>query len=264
LFRRLSQGSGRERHQNGETGSRPNAAGFHCLSSLPLRLLTFSTRSPSTSRKVCSVPEARRFRPTPPACPPQSKMHGSQAGGSITDAGGHVVVLSADGLGDHLMRAPMPSRLLRVPSRAMSSQCAAPGLRFIQISRMGQRGGYDVDSAVQVQVAKGAAAMPRHGVTSRPASSRGPPTSRWRPGCGTRCCAAPRPVRAGKRAHVAAGDKQVFQPSLSKSNKPGPNPACSWSAAHSALGRHFAKDALPVFRNNGKVWLLRAMKAMSG
>src|ERR1035441_11082965 len=30
--------------------------------------------------------------------------------------------------------APMPSRLLLVPSSAMSSQCPAPGLRFIQIS----------------------------------------------------------------------------------------------------------------------------------
>jgi len=136
----------------------------------------------------------------------------------------------------------------------MSSQCAAPGLRVHpDLGGMGQRGGYDVDSAVQVQVAKGAAAMPRHGrdVQAR-LFAEGLPLPA---GAQVRKhgVVAPRPVRAGKRAHVAAGDKQVFQPSLSKSNKPGPNPALFMVSARIPLSAVTSrKTPCRCSGNNGK------------
>src|SRR5207302_3535329 len=60
-----------------------------------------------------------------------------------------------------LIRAPIPSRLLLVPLRAMSSQWPEFGLRLIQISAFAFKAvNHHVDSPIAVQIAKGAAPMP--------------------------------------------------------------------------------------------------------
>ena len=68
-----------------------------------------------------------------------------------------------------LIRAPMPSRLLFVPRRAMSSQWSVVRAAIHpDLCVRAQRGGHHVDASVAIEIAEGAATMARAGSGGQP------------------------------------------------------------------------------------------------
>ena len=84
-----------------------------------------------------------------------------------------------------LIPAPIPSRLLIVPSSFNSSQCAAAGAVVEPHLRgRAQGGGHHVQASVAIEVAHCGAAMPGGRLRGSSRLPRSAPETSRRPGCG--------------------------------------------------------------------------------
>ncbi len=178
---------------------------------------------------------------------PVPEMYRAIAGGSVADAGGHVVILRP-GLGDQLDARANAVAIALGPRRAISSQCPDLAAVHPNLRILAKRGHNDVNAPVAIQVAESAAAMAGRRGRVKPASAVSARHFPLAPDYENRVVLIHGWFRQRNGLDVSAADEHVFPSIVIEVVQAHPESRhITAQVTHAAWRRHLPKSPLPVF-----------------